>query len=79
MAVERLACDSELGAQFTDLGAGLAHCGLRQPQSLDDQRVLELGQRGKNADTRRPFAVVVSSCASWPARILKPTPRRVRS
>jgi hypothetical protein len=49
MAVERLACDSELGAQFTDLGAGLAYCGLRQPQSIDDQRVLELGQRGENA------------------------------
>ena len=75
MAVKRLACDPELGAQFTDLGAGLAHRGLRESQfgrghlerapavvaagprrgqaglrALDDQRVLELGQRGENTE-----------------------------
>src|SRR5215213_7902487 len=32
MAVKRLACDAELSAQFADLGAGLAHRSLREPQ-----------------------------------------------
>jgi hypothetical protein len=70
-----MACNPELGAQFTDLGTGLAHRCLREPQlgcrhlvgapavaaagpcrsqaslgALDDQRVLELRQRGKNAE-----------------------------
>lgn len=31
LAVKRLGCDAQLGAQLADLGAGLAHGGLRQP------------------------------------------------
>lgn len=42
------------------------------------QSVIELGQRGEHAEDETPVAVVVSSCAPWPARIFQADPPRPR-